>query len=135
MLYFLWIPLCIFLGSDQALLPYCREYMIPTLLSLPFAVFGMIFQMSFITIGKAGLGAILSVLGGVINIVLDWLFIAIFNWGLLGAAIAIGIGYALPSVIGLILFCVNRKVVLYVVKPKWRLKPYSTAVPTAPRKW
>ena len=115
-------PLCIFLGSDQALLPYCREYMIPTLLSLPFAVFGMIFQMSFITIGKAGLGAILSVLGGVINIVLDWLFIAIFNWGLLGAAIATGIGYALPSVIGLILFCVNRKVVLYVVKPKWRLK-------------
>ena len=96
--------------------------MIPTLFSLPFAVFGMLFQMSFITIGKAGLGAILSVLGGVINIVLDWLFIAIFNWGLLGAAIATGIGYALPSVIGLILFCVNRKVVLYVVKPKWRLK-------------
>ena len=42
--------------------------------------------------------------------------------GLSGAAIATGIGYALPSVVGVIWFCVNRKQVLYVVRPKWRLK-------------
>ena len=40
-------PLCRFLGSDDALLPYCREYMVPVLLSIPFAVFGMVFQLSF----------------------------------------------------------------------------------------
>lgn len=49
-------PLCYFLGSDQALLHYCREYMIPVLITLPFAVFGMVFQLSFITVGKAGFG-------------------------------------------------------------------------------
>ena len=91
-------PLCYFLGSDQALLYYCREYMIPVLITLPFAVFGMVFQLSFITVGKAGFGAALSVMGGVLNIVLDWLFIAIFHWGLAGAAIATGIGYAFPSI-------------------------------------
>lgn len=58
-------PLCRFLGSDDALLHYCREYMIPVLISIPFAVFGMVFQRSFITVGKAGLGAFLNVLGGV----------------------------------------------------------------------
>ena len=58
-------PLCRFLGSDEALLHYCREYMIPVLISIPFAVFGMVFQLSFITVGKAGLGAFLNVLGGV----------------------------------------------------------------------
>ena len=115
-------PLCRFLGSDDALLSYCREYMIPVLISVPFAVFGMVFQMSFITVGKASLGAFLSVMGGVVNIVLDWLFIAVFDMGLLGAAVATSIGYALPSVAGLIFFCANRKQVLYVVKPKWRLK-------------
>lgn len=46
--------------------------MIPVLISVPFAVFGMVFQLSFITVGKAGLGATLSVIGGVLNIVLDW---------------------------------------------------------------
>lgn len=115
-------PLCRFLGSDNALLSYCREYMIPVLISVPFAVFGMVFQMSFIRVGKASLGAFLSVMGGVINIVLDWLFIAVFDMGLFGAAVATGIGYAFPSVAGLIFFCANRKQVLYVVKPKWRLK-------------
>ena len=115
-------PLCRFLGSDEALLHYCRQYMIPGLISIPFAVFGMMFQPSFITVGKAGLGAFLSVLGGVLNIMLDWLFMSKFDWGLAGAAIATGIGYAVPSVIGVIWFCANRKQALYVVRPKWRAK-------------
>lgn len=115
-------PLCRFLGSDESLLPYCRQYMIPGLISIPFAVFGMMFQLSFITVGKAGLGAFLSVLGGVLNIALDWLFMGVFGWGLTGAAIATGIGYAVPSVIGVLWFCANRKQALYVVRPKWRAK-------------
>lgn len=115
-------PLCRFLGSDTALLSYCRQYMIPVLISVPFAVFGMVFQLSFITVGKAGLGATLSVIGGVLNIVLDWLFISVFQWGLAGAAIATGIGYAFPSVVGVIWFCVNRKQILHVVRPKWRIR-------------
>ena len=115
-------PLYRILGSDEALLVYCRQYMIPVLISIPFAVFGMVFQLSFITVGKAGLGAFLSVLGGVLNIVLDWLFISVFGWGLAGAAIATSIGYAVPSVVGTILFCIDRKQILYVVRPKWRLR-------------
>ncbi len=115
-------PLCRFLGSDTALLSYCREYMIPVLISLPFAVFGMVFQLSFITVGKAGLGATLSVIGGVLNIVLDWLFISVFHWGLAGAAIATSIGYAFPSVTGIFWFCLNRKQILHVVRPKWRTR-------------
>ena len=71
--------------------------MIPGLISVPFAVFGMMFQLSFITVGKAGLGAFLSVLGGVLNIALDWLFMGEFDWGLTGAAIATGIGLPLPA--------------------------------------
>lgn len=115
-------PLCRFLGSDQALLPYCRQYMIPVLITVPFAVFGMVFQMSFITVGKAGLGAAFSVMGGVLNIVLDWLFMGVFGWGLAGAAIATGIGYAFPSVMGILWFSMNRKMILHVVRPKWRPK-------------
>ena len=115
-------PLCRLLGSDTALLSYCREYMIPVLISLPFAVFGMVFQLSFITVGKAGMGAALSVTGGVLNIVLDWLFISVFHWGLAGAAIATSIGYAFPSITGVFWFCLNRKQILHVVRPRWRVR-------------
>ena len=71
--------LCRFLGSDTSLPPYCRQYMITFLISIPFAFFSMVFQFSFITVGKAGLGAFLSVLGGVLNILLDWLFMVVFG--------------------------------------------------------
>ena len=96
--------------------------MTPVLLPLPFAVFGSVFHLSFITVGRAGLGAMLSVIGGILNIVLDWLFMAVFNWGLSGAVIATSIGYAFPSVVGTIFFCLNRKQALYIVRPKWRAK-------------
>ena len=115
-------PLCYFLGSDEELLSYCRQYMIPVLVTLPFTVFGSVFQLSFITVGKAGFGAALSVMGGVLNIVLDWLFMGVFHWGLAGAAIATGMGYALPSLTGIIWFSVQRKQILHVVRPKWRLR-------------
>ena len=113
-------PILTMLGADAQLMPYCVEYMIPILISMPFAIYGTMLSMSYITIGKAQLGLWTSVLGGVLNIVLDWLFIAVFHWGIAGAAIATSIGYATTSVIGVIYFAVNRKYDVYIVRPKWR---------------
>lgn len=115
-------PLLYLLGADDGLMAYCIPYMIPVLISMPFTIFGTIFSMSYITVGKANLGLAMSVLGGVLNIVLDWLFIAVFHMGITGAAVATSIGYASTSVIGLIYFIVCRKHDLYVVRPKWRSK-------------
>ena len=80
----------------------------------------MVFQLSFITVGKTGLGAFLSVLGRAVNIVL-----AGFSWAFLelsGVAIAAGIGYAVPQLVWIVWFYVNCKQVLRVVQPKWRLR-------------
>lgn len=113
-------PLLVMLGANQKLMDYCVSYMIPVLISMPFAIFGTMLSMSYITISKARLGLVMSVLGGVLNIVLDWLFIAIFHWGIVGAAVATSIGYATTSIIGLAYFTFNRNHDLYIVKPKWR---------------
>lgn len=113
-------PILRMLGADATLMPYCMEYARATLLFVPFTVFGSIFQMSFITVGRAKMGLAVSVLGGIANIVLDWLFIYAFNWGLTGAAVATGIGYCIPSIIGIVWFCARRKELLRVVRPKWR---------------
>lgn len=115
-------PLLGILGADEGLMPYCVSYMIPVLISMPFAIFGTMLSMSYITVGKANLGLIMSLLGGVINIALDWLFLAVFHWGIEGAAIATSIGYATTSVIGVIYFCVHREHEICVVKPKWRAR-------------
>lgn len=113
-------PLCRMLGSDDALLPYCRDYMVPVLISIPFSIFGTVFQLSYITVGKAHFGLIFSIMSGILNIGLDWLFIHGFGWGIAGAAIATALAYCVPSIIGLFWFLLNHKQVLYLVRPKWR---------------
>ncbi len=115
-------PLLRILGANEELMSYCIAYMVPVLISMPFSVFGTMLSMSYITIGKARMGLVMSLLGGVINIALDWLFIAVFKWGVAGAAIATSIGYGTTSIIGLVYFVVCKKHDLYVVKPKFRKK-------------
>lgn len=113
-------PLLRLLGADEILMPYCMQYARAAMMFIPFTIFGSVFQMSFITVGKANLGLLVFVLGGSANIALDWLFIAVFRWELAGAAIATGIGYCIPSLIGLVWFSAQRKSLLRVVRPKWR---------------
>ncbi len=120
-------PLCRFLGANDALLSASTAYLSPILIAIPFTIFGTMFHMSYITVGKARLGLIFSITGGVLNIVLDWLFIAVFKMGIAGAAIATSIGYAVPSLIGLLIFAFDRRQVLYLVRPKWRLKTLTAS--------
>lgn len=112
-------PLLGFLGANDAIYKYCYEYLIPTLIFLPFTLFAILFQTFFITAGKAHLGLIFSVVGGVSNIFLDYLLIKVMNIGIAGAAIATGIGYSIPGILGLLYFILQRKGSLYLVKPKF----------------
>ena len=87
---------------------------------MPLMLFMGTFSMFYITRGKAVLGLIVSSVGGITNIVLDYVFIAVFDMGLRGAALATGIGYALSGIIGFVYFAVNRNGSLYFVRPKFR---------------
>ena len=66
------------------------------------------FQTFFVTAGKPTLGLIVTVIAGVLNIVLDYIFMAIMELGVSGAAVATGLGYLVAAVSGLIFFCVNK---------------------------
>lgn len=108
-----------FLGSDERLFQSCKEYLAPFIYFLPLCVLGMLFQLLFISIGKPGLGLLSSVSGGIANMALDYLLIAVFPCGITGAAVASCVGYALPAGIGLFYFLFNRKNSLYLVIPRF----------------
>lgn len=76
------------------------------------------FQTFFVTAGKPTLGLIATLMAGVVNIVLDYLFMAPLDMGVAGAAIATGIGYCLPAVIGLVFFFTAKNNPLHFVKPE-----------------
>lgn len=114
-------PIVRALGSTDALLPYCVDYLSVSLLLAPAAMLQMMFQTFFVTAGKPLIGLILTISGGVANMVLDYLFMGPFNMGISGAALATGIGELIPAVIGLFYFLFTRHS-LYLTKPVVRFQ-------------
>ena len=114
-------PIVRALGSTDALLPYCVDYLSVSLLLAPAAMLQMMFQTFFVTAGKPLIGLMLTISGGVANMILDYLFMGPFNMGISGAALATGIGELIPDVIGLFYFLFTRHS-LYLTKPVVRFQ-------------
>ncbi len=81
-------------------------------------------QSFMVTAGKPTFGFIISVAGGITNIILDYVLISpnLGNLGIAGAGIATGIGNSIPGIIALFYFMFKRKGNLYFSKPKLKLK-------------
>ena len=114
-------PIIYGLGSSEILYEYCYEYLkIVLFFAIPY-ILQLLFQTFFVTAGKPGLGLVLTITAGIVNIILDYVFMVGLNLGVQGAAIATGIGGLIPSIIGIIYFT-RSKVSLHFVKPSWDLK-------------
>lgn len=112
-------PILYAMGADEALYHLCEANAVPIFLLIPFAMVSIVLQIFFVAAGRPGLGFGLSIAGGVTNIVLDYVLLAVFPLGVAGAAYASAAGYFLQSVIGVVFFLVNRKGSLYFVCPKF----------------
>lgn len=104
---------CVMLGADSQLLPYAQVYI------RWIAVFGLA-QMPAMAIGifirndnSPNLEMIGTLSGAVINIVLDYLFIMVWGWGIAGAAIATGIGQIACLCIYLLHFLTGRGILRF----------------------
>ncbi len=106
---------------------YCRAYLS---CYLPFTVPILLmnnFTLYMIASGKASLSLVCSVTGGVLNMVLDYVFIAVFHMGISGAAVATGLGYSVTAVVGLVVFG-GRKSLMHFTRPVFRLRVLGNAV-------
>ena len=108
-------------------LHHSREYLghyllftIPILLMNNFALY-------LIASGKSTVSFVCSVAGGVVNIVLDYVFIKIAGMGTAGAAMATGLGYSVTAVVGFIVFS-NKNNLLHFTKPSFSFAVVKRAV-------
>ena len=97
-------PLAVFLGASGDMLEYCVLYGRVILAALPFFMLQNSFQNFFVMAEKPNLGLGVTVISGVLNIVLDALFIIVFQWGLFGAAFATALSQAVGAGIALVYF-------------------------------
>ena len=97
-------PIASLLGAKGELLENCVLYGRIILIALTAFMLQMEFQSFFVAAEKPGLGLIATIASGVTNMVLDALFIAVFKWGLVGAAAATGLSQVVGGAIPLIYF-------------------------------
>ena len=109
------------LGSTDSLYENSHTYLFTMLLFTPVIILKMLFDYFLVTAGNPNLGLLSAIIGGITNIILDYVLIVPLNMGLVGAALATCIGYSLPSIIGIIYFF-NKKNTLHFVKPKFNFK-------------
>ena len=120
-------PVSYFLGATDAMIDDCVLYgRIVTGFTFAFMLQN-VFQSFFIAAEKPRLGLIVTVAAGVTNMVLDALFIAVFNWGVAGAAIATGLSQCVGGVLPLIYFLRPNDSLLRMRPTSLRLHPILQA--------
>lgn len=120
-------PIAKLLGATEDMIEYCVLYGRITIGFTTFFMLQNVFQSFLAAAEKPKLGFLVTVLAGLTNMVLDALFIIVFKWGLIGAAVATGIGQIVGSVIPLIYFILPNKSLLKLKITKLKLKPILTA--------
>ena len=81
-------PLARLLGAEGETARLCVVYGSICTVGLPAFMLQMCFQSFYMTAERPQLGTVMSIICAVTNMVLDALFIAVFKWGLAGAAAA-----------------------------------------------
>ena len=97
-------PVASFLGAEGEMLEYCVAYGRILMAVMPAFMLQTMFQTFFVTAEKPDLGFKITVGAGITNMVLDWLFIVVFQWGLEGAALATALSQVAGGVIPLFYF-------------------------------
>ena len=97
-------PVASLLGAEGELLDNCVLYGRIILAAIPAFMLQQEFQSFFITAERPQLGLYTTVVAGVANMILDALFIAVFKWGVAGAAIATAISQCIGGVIPILYF-------------------------------
>ncbi|MCI5546553.1 MAG: MATE family efflux transporter [Clostridiales bacterium] len=120
-------PIARLFGASEAMLPECVLYGRIVLSFNAAFMLQNVFQAFLVTAERPHMGLYVTVAAGVTNMVLDALFIAVFKWGVAGAAIATGLSQCVGGLIPLIYFMRPNKSPLRLKLAALQLPPILQA--------
>ncbi|MDO5000649.1 MAG: MATE family efflux transporter [Eubacteriales bacterium] len=89
---------------------YSQEYFFYITLGIPFYMFGQAMNPVIRADGSPKFAMVSTLAGAVINVILDPIFIFIFKWGMMGAAVATVIGQVFTAVLA-VWYLLNMKII------------------------
>lgn len=111
--------IAIMLGAEGEMLTDCVTYGRIILPALSAYILQNVFQAFLITAERPSLGLAITIIAGVTNIVLDYIFIVPFDMGLKGAALATAISQCLGGIIPLLYFAFPNKSLLQLTRARF----------------
>lgn len=115
-------PVASLMGAKGQMHSDCVLYSKIILAALPFFMLQVAFQTLFVTAQKPVLGLYSTVISGITNMILDALFMAVFGWGIAGAALATAIAQAVGGLVPIIYFVRPNTSLLRLSKPELDFK-------------
>lgn len=115
-------PITIALGAEGRMIDYCVTYGKVLLIALIGFILQNCFQSFLVVAERPKMGLVISIIAGVINMILDFLFIYVLKMGVFGAALATGIGQIVGAVVPLIFFISKNSSPLRLGKTKFDMK-------------
>ncbi len=106
----------------EELVYYCTQYARIILSVLPAFMLQNTFQGFFVTAEKPRLGLYVTIMAGVGNIIFDALFVAVFKWRLVGAALATALNQLLGGIVPIFYFARKNDSLLRLGKAKFEGK-------------
>lgn len=101
-------PLMIFMGGEGEALELGLTYFRITIFGSLFWVFGLAYNLIIRAEGKMGTSALIMGIGLLVNIIINYILMGIFNFGVAGAAWGTNIGMAIYSLLGILYLRSNR---------------------------
>lgn len=115
-------PVSIALGAEGDILNDCVLYGRIIMAALTAYMLQNVFQSFLVTAEKPHFGLFITIAAGCTNMLLDFMFVAVFKWGVAGAAGATAISQVIGGVVPLIYFCRSNSSILRLTKAKFNFK-------------
>lgn len=112
-------PIASALGAQGQMLEDSVAYGRIILITIPTFILQYEFQCLFATAQKPKLGLYVTVAAGLTNVVLDAVFVAVFSWGVEGAAAATALSQGVGGILPLLYFGRANSSLLKLTKPKF----------------
>lgn len=107
------------MGAEGGIYDNCVIYGRILIAALPAFMLQILFQNFLVVAERPQMGMVIAISSGVTNIIFDALFVAVFRWGVAGAAIATVMGQMIGGIVPLGYFVMKKNKLLWFVKVKW----------------
>lgn len=112
-------PIALMLGASAQMLLDCIIYGRILAAGITAFMLQIIFQSFFVTAQKPEMSLKVSLVSGMTNVILDYLFVVVFKWGLAGAGIATIFGQFIGAIMSIVYFIKENNSLLQLVKTRF----------------